>query len=263
MAERYRDMTKRAVVVIGIGEMGSVFARGLLRRGHPVYPVTRDSDMNGLAAQLPDPELVLVAVGEAALQPTLVEIPAVWRDRLALLQNELLPADYADLPDPTVISVWFEKKKGQDSKPLIPSPAYGPHADLLIDALASLDLPARAVESKSAMLFELVLKNVYILTTNIAGLQVGGTVGELWSQHEPLARAVANDVIDIQEAMTGESFDREALIAGMLQAFDGDPEHKCMGRSAPARLQRALQHAERLGLEVPTLQEIASGQAAT
>lgn len=256
-------MIKQPVVVIGIGEMGSVFARGLLRLGHPVYPVTRDTDMSGLAAQLPEPALVLVAVGETALEPILAQVPATWRNRLGLLQNELLPADYADLPAPTVISVWFEKKKGQDSKPLIPSPAWGPKAQLLIDALATLDLPARKVETPQAMLFELVLKNVYILTTNIAGLRTGGTVSELWSQHEDLARAVASDVIDIQEAMTGASFDREELLQGMLKAFDGDPDHKCMGRSAPARLQRALQHAERYGLQVSTLQEIAAGQAAS
>ena len=32
---------KNPVVVVGIGEMGSVFARGFLRLGHPAYPVTR------------------------------------------------------------------------------------------------------------------------------------------------------------------------------------------------------------------------------
>jgi hypothetical protein len=31
-----------------------------------------------------------------------------------------------------------------------------------------------------------------------------------------------------------------------------------MGRSAPARLARALEHAEQLGLPVPTLREIAA-----
>lgn len=253
-------MSKSPVVVIGIGEMGSVFARGLLRLGHPVYPVNRDTDMQALAAELPHPELALVAVGETALQSVLEQVPAAWRDRLALLQNELLPADYAELENPTVISVWFEKKKGMDSKPLIPSPAFGPHAQLLIDALGTLDLPAQRVDSEQAMLFELVLKNVYILTTNIAGLQVGGTVSELWSVHEDLARAVANDVIDIQEAMTGQRFDRDALLRGMLEAFDGDPDHKCMGRSAPARLQRAIEHADRFGLTVPTLRTIAADQ---
>ena len=254
--------SKPPVVVIGIGEMGSVFARGLLRLGHPVYPATRDTDLQALATELPAPEMVLVAVGETALQPVLQQIPLVWRGRLALLQNELLPADYAGLPHPTVISVWFEKKKGMDSKPLVPSPAFGPHAGLLIDALGALELPAREVASARDMLFELVVKNVYILTTNIAGLRSDGTVSELWSQHQPLARAVAGEVIDIQEAMTGETFDREALIAAMLRAFDGDPEHRCMGRSAPARLQRAIEHADRLGLAVPLLREIAAEQVA-
>lgn len=256
-------MSKAPVVVIGIGEIGSVFARGLLRLGHPVFPVVRDTDMQALAGQLPEPALVLVAVGETALQPVLEQIPATWADKLALLQNELLPADYAALDQPSVISVWFEKKKGQDSKVLVPSPAFGPRAQLLIDALAALDIAAREVANAEAMLFELVVKNVYIVTTNIAGLRVGGTVGELWDQHEDLARAVANDVIDLQQALTGEHFDREALIQAMLVAFQGDLEHKCMGRSAPARLQRALEHAEAHGLAVPTLREIAAQQAAS
>jgi len=111
------------------------------------------------------------------------------------------------------------------------------------------------------MRFELVLKNVYIITTNIAGLRVGGSVGELWAEHQQLARDVANDVIDIQEALTGASFDRDALIKAMLLAFDGDLQHKCMGRSAPARLQRALQHADQHALPVPTLRAIGREQA--
>jgi ketopantoate reductase len=254
-------MSKSPVIVIGIGEMGSVFARGLLRLGHPVYPVTRETDMQALAAELPDPAMVLVAVGEAALPEMLAQIPAAWGDKLALLQNELLPADYAQLQDPTVISVWFEKKKGQDSKVLVPSPAFGPRAQLLMDALGSLDIATKAIDAAEDMLFELVVKNVYIVTTNIAGLRVGGNVGELWQQHEAFAREVANDVIDIQEALTGATFDREALIQAMLVAFKGDLEHKCMGRSAPARLQRALAHAEKHGLGVPTLKAIAAEQA--
>ena len=35
---------KSPVVLIGIGEMGAVFARGFLRAGYPVYPVTRQTD---------------------------------------------------------------------------------------------------------------------------------------------------------------------------------------------------------------------------
>jgi hypothetical protein len=112
------------------------------------------------------------------------------------------------------------------------------------------------------MLFELVLKNVYILTSNIAGLRTGGSVGRLWAEHQGLARAVANEVIRVQERLTGSRFNNDHLIASMVTAFDGDPEHKCTGRSAPARLQRLLAHADRLGIELPTLREIAHDRAA-
>ncbi len=250
-------MAKKPVVVIGIGEMGSVFARGLLRLGHPVYPVNRDTDMERLARDLPKPKAVLVAVGEGALGVLLSDLPKAWRERLVLLQNELLPDDYRHLRDVTVISVWFEKKRGQDVKVIIPSPAHGPRAKLLAKALATLDIPVRLVETPRDMLFELVVKNLYILTSNIAGLRTGGSVGQLWAEHQDTARAVAKDVIALQERLTGSRFNNDQLIAAMVAAFDGDPGHQCMGRSAAARLQRALGHAERLGLELPTLREIA------
>lgn len=249
---------KQPIILIGVGEMGAVFARGFLRLGYPVYPVTRSMDMSQMAAGIEQPEAVLVAVAEKDLQPLLGELPAAWSDKLILLQNELLPADYAEFPNATVISVWFEKKEGQDFKVIIPSPAYGPKAGLLEQALGSLDIPVRQLETGKDMLFELVVKNLYIVTTNIAGLKTGGNVGDLWRNHRQLAEAIAKEVIDLQEALTGETFDREALIKSMVSAFDGDPAHKCMGRSAPARLQRALEHARTHNLDVPTLAEIAA-----
>jgi ketopantoate reductase len=254
---------KTPVVVIGIGEMGGVFARGLLRAGHPVYPVNRGMDLAEAAGELPDPELVLVAVAENDLHTVLEQLPQVWHARVALLQNELLPRDWEQhgLEQPTVISVWFEKKPGQEAKVLIPSPVYGPHADVLQASLAAIGIPARVLESKAALLFELVLKNVYIVTTNCAGLVTGGSVSELWSEHRELAEAVAREVISIQETLACCSFNADALITGMLAAFDGDPDHKCMGRSAPARLSRALRQAAAAGLAVPRLREIAVQQS--
>ncbi|MFZ5467771.1 MAG: hypothetical protein ACOZAI_10970 [Pseudomonadota bacterium] len=248
------------IIIIGIGEIGAVLARGLLRLGHPVYPVNRDMPLAQAHTLNPEPQAVILAVGEADLQACLRDMPVPWRDRLVLLQNELLPRDWEPhgLTNPTVMSVWFEKKKGQDSKPLLPSPVYGPHAGLVRKAMDAVSLPAREVEDMDTLLWELVRKNVYILTTNIAGLVTGGTVEELWRDHELLAREVASDVIDLQEWLTGRTFDRERLIQGMLEGFKGDPEHKCMGRSAPARLARALGLADQAGLAVPKLREIAA-----
>lgn len=250
---------KDPVVVIGIGEIGSVFARGFLRLGMPVYPVTREMDLSAAAVSIPEPSLVVVAVGEADLPSVLADIPEPWQHNLALIQNELLPKDWLKqgINEPTVASVWFEKKKGQDVKVVVPTPIYGAHAGLLSNALESLGIPSTLIDNKEQLLFELVRKNFYILTSNIAGLKTGGTVGELWENHRDTASAVIDDVHRIQEYLTEASLDKQALIDAMLVAFDGDPEHKCMGRSAPARLQRALTIAAEGQLDVPTLKSIA------
>jgi hypothetical protein len=250
----------KPVVIIGLGQLGRVFAGGILRTGYQVVPVNRSDDMNTIAQAFPSPELALVAVAEADLRAVLTALPASWKGAVGLIQNELLPRDWLDhnIADPTVMSVWFEKKKGIDAKPLIPSPAAGPGAALLTAALRSIDIPAREVTAGDELLYELVRKNIYILTTNIAGLRTGGTVSDLWANHEAFARQVANEVMDIQDNLTQTKFDRDALIAGMLEAFDGDPQHSCTGRSAAFRLTRALVHADQAGLAVPILRNLAS-----
>lgn len=253
---------KKSIVLIGMGEMGGVFARALLRFGHPVFPITRDVDKHDAAKNIKDPELILVAVAEKDLQDVLGQLPDQWRRDTVLLQNELLPRDWEKhhLHEPSIISVWFEKKQGQDYKVLIPSPVHGPKAELLKDALATINIPCRVVASDAEMLHELVLKNVYIVTTNVAGLETGGTVSELWRDHQELATTIANEVLDIQEWLTGKTFDRQRMLQDMLVAFEGDPEHNCMGRSAPARLLRAIQQADEAGLAVAQMRRIGNKQ---
>lgn len=252
---------KRPVVIIGIGELGSVFARGMLRTAHPVYPILRGMDPTEEARHMPEPQAVIVATGEADLHPVLGRVPEGWKDRLVLLQNELLPCNWEahGIAQPTVIAVWFEKKKGMDVKVLLPSPVWGPHAALVVEALAAIDIPARVVDTAPAMVLELVAKNLYILTTNICGLVLpeGATVGELHAHHGELERAVASEVLEVQEWLVGQSLDRDVLLRKLEEAIAADPAHRCKGRSAPARLLRALEHAREGGIEVPTLREIA------
>lgn len=253
---------QESVIVIGTGEMGGVFTRGLLRLGHPIFPVNRHTNLEKICQAVPEPRLVLVAVGENDLHSTLENVPKAWHAHLGLLQNELLPGDWKqhNISNPTVISVWFEKKKGQDFKVLVPSPIYGPQASLLENALATLEIPSWELDSEAELEYELVRKNVYILTTNIAGLVIGGTVDDLWYKHEDLARQIANEVMDIQAWLVGHHLERERLIEGMVEGIKGDLHHKCMGRSAPGRLARAIQHADQADLKVPKLREILAQQ---
>lgn len=248
------------IVIIGIGELAGVFARGFLRNGYPVFPITRDMDISLAYQTVPEPALVLVAVAEKDFSDVLVKIPPQWHKCIGLLQNELLPGDWqaCNITNPTIISVWFEKKKCKDYKVLIPSPVYGPRADLIADALEQIDIPCNRLPDPEALLIELVIKNVFVLTINIAGLETGGSTGALWSDHEDLACTVANEAIDLQEWITGATFERDRLIGGMVNGINGDPDHKCTGRSAPARLKRVIELADSAGLDIPKIREIYS-----
>ena len=255
MAKKKMENT---IVIIGLGQLGRVFAGGFLRAGFTVVPVNRGDDLDIVVARVPAPALVLVAVAENDLQPVLAALPPAWKGCIGLIQNELLPRDWQrhDIENPTVIPVWFEKKKGTDAKPLISSPVYGPAADAVLRALRAIDLPCHSLESAEALLFELVRKNLYILTTNLAGLRTGGTVGELWDSNRDLALTVADEVLGIQDWLTGQQNVRDSLLRGMAEAIAADPQHLCTGRSAPARLTRSLALADQGGIAVPTLRSI-------
>ena len=250
---------KPSTIIIGIGELASVFARGFLKTGYPVIPVRRQDDMQQIAAEISAPALVLLAVGEQDFDSSLQQLPENWQNNLVLLQNELLPSSWKShgVSDPTVISVWFEKKPAQDYKVVVSSPVYGPCSSIIKEALSALNIPVNELSSKADLLFELIRKNLYILTTNICGLESGGSVSELWQNNAVLMNRVFDDVLQIQQALSGVNFNRDHLLNAVLSAFEGDPQHACMGRSAAQRLQRALQTADRFELEVPELKRIA------
>lgn len=250
---------RKPIVIIGVGQMGGVFARGFLRIGHPVFPVLRETPVERAAGQVPDPELVLVAVAEGDLQVVLRQIPERWSDRVGLLQNELLPRHWQEhgIEDPTVIVVWFEKKSRSPVTPLIASPVHGPHATLVAEALTALDIPTTIVEDYEELVSALVMKNLYILTVNIAGLQGADTVGGLLEQDAELTRAVFADVLRLQEALTDSRFEESRIWAEFVEIVRADPDHGSKGRSAPERLRRALTQAKVNGLNFVTLSKIA------
>jgi hypothetical protein len=251
-------------VVVGLGELGGVFARALLSSGHTVVPVLRDTHIEDVAATHPDPEVVVIAVGEADLADALTTLPIPWRAKVCLVQNELLPRSWEpyDLTDPTIAVVWFEKKAGKPVTPIIPTSISGPAAEMLVAGLAGIDIPAIATSTET-QLMEMVRKNLYILVANIAGLEVGGTVGDLWNEHNQLARAVGDEILTIQSWLAGTHLDVDSLYAGMVQAFDADPDHATTGRSAPTRLARAIAQARSASIKTPTLDRLRETYAET
>ncbi len=251
---------KAPVVIWGLGQMGGAFAHALLYAGHPVHPVTRATDPVEVAAAVPEPALCLLAVGENDLADVVPRVPEAWRGRLGLLQNELLPGVYRGLgiEDPTVAVVWFEKKKTVPITPVQSTPIGGPAAALLVSALEGLGVPAHQVQ-REALRDELVKKNLYILTANATALSSevaeDVTMEQLLRAHRPLVEGVARDALTIQASLTGEALP-DSLLKELYETFLADPHHRARGRSAPARLARALAYADEQGLDVPALRAL-------
>lgn len=252
----------KTIVIVGLGQLGGVFAHALLRHGCAVVPANRGDDLHALAETL-DPELVLFCVGEGELDGLLGDLPPAWKSKVGLLQNELLPAHWErhGITTPTVAVVWFEKKK-----PIVPhviqsTPISGPSAQLLVNALGTQDLAAHVVPD-DAIEDALVAKNVYILTANLGGLAIAEsgdtTVGQLWNNHRELAEGIAREAIALQAAEVGHDLDVEGQLTALAQAFAADADHKAMGRSAPARLERAKRAAEARQLHLPSIEALAN-----
>lgn len=247
---------KRPVVVVGLGQLGTFFAEALLRLGHPVIPLLRRSAFQEAESVAEDPELVIVAVGEDDLRGVLEALPEKWHDRVLLLQNELRPVAWTPVSNPTVCIVWFERKQSARPTVVLPSVLSGPKSELVKTALEEMDIPSRVVP-REELDAELCLKNLYVLGLNFAGLELGGAAGDLMGPHELSFRPLFEELLTIEEALFGHSFDKESAWSNLKEAILAEPAHATRGRTALRRLERTLAHAERLGLRAPLLEGLA------
>ena len=250
------------IVIIGMGQLAGVFARGFLQRGIPVVPVIRGMDFHKTAHDYPEPKLALLAVAEKDFRAAMDTLPAAWKDKLALLQNELLPRDWQQygVVDPTVMAVWFEKKKGKEVTVLLPTQVFGPRAGLIHDTMQTLDIPVAVLNSPNDLEYELVVKNLFVFTINTVGLEQDTTTGALWTEHRDLTRRVFLEVLNVQEMLVDKHLPRERLLARFTAALNSDPDHRCRGRAAPGRLARLLALADKADIPIPTLRSIKADQ---
>ena len=249
---------KQPVAIVGVGEIGTVFGAGFLRLGYPVFPVIVGMNLAEEAERAGPVALALVAVRVEDLPQALGDLPADWRECVGLVQNEMLPVDWEQegIAEPTVSAVWFEKRSGKEPAPYFPSPVFGPRSELMITAWKANGLEAYPLSSADELLYELVRKNLYIISKNIAGLTAPGPVGELWRDHRKLFLQVAEEIFQIQEARAGVRLPRERLFEQFRSDVEALPTKGTAGGSARGRLMRSLEHADAAGLPVPTLRAV-------
>ncbi len=248
-----------SALVVGMGELGGVFALALLRRGIGVVPVLHGTSTESVLEQCPTPMLCIVSVGEEALPGVLDSGLRRYADRWVLVQNELRPSEWEHrgLPTPTVAVVWFEKKPGRDVRALVSTPVYGPQANLVVTVLTALGLPAHVEADPERLVFELALKNLYILTMNFGGLVHDTDVGSLWHDHRSVVDQICEEVLELEAAQMQQTLPASSLKLELERVITADPRHSAAGRAARNRLARTLAAARRLGIRTPILDEIA------
>lgn len=248
-----------SAIVVGMGELGGVFAIALLRRGFVVTPILRSTPIEAVLDPRQEPDLCVITVGEDALTSVLDGPLRRYSDRWVLVQNELRPSEWErrGLSTPTIAVVWFEKKPGRDVRALVSTPVFGSKAPIIVHALTGLGLPAHIETDPERLVFEMVLKNLYILAMNFAGLVHDTDVGTLWLKHQPFVNQICNEVIELESAQVQRALPISSLKIELERIVTADPRHVALGRSARHRLARSLATARKLGLSTPTLDDIA------
>ncbi len=263
----------RDLIVVGIGELGSLYANAALKRGLRVTPVTRAQHPAAALADAPTDAPVLVAVAEADLEAALESLPAERRASLILLQNELFPSQWSRFTPstPTVMIPWLLKKKGEPLLVARSTPVFGRHAELVVELHDALGFRAETLPDEAALRQAIVDKYAFILTVNALGLLQDLSLGA-WSNKDPaqvdaLAREAARlgaKLVSVRadgdapEQERVARIDVDASIAQVQLGMRAMSAMRARGRTAKGRLERALGNAARFGLATPALARAAA-----
>jgi ketopantoate reductase len=244
-------------LVMGLGQLGQMYAGALLRLGFRVTPIVR-STARPLQLGVPPGTPVLLAVGEEQFDDAVKELQsAQWADHLILLQNEIFPASWKQwgVENPTVMAVWTNRKNGAAQVGLA-TRVSGPQADLVMRMHQALNIPCEKLTDESALNTELCAKYAFILTLNALGVAQARTVSH-WMQAEPgRVRAVLNDAVALSAARVDGYVDVARASARAREALEALSNLPTLGRTALPRVERAAHAARTLQMDLPALRAL-------
>ena len=249
----------RDFVVYGLGELGQLYGAAALRAGLRVTPITRRSDPQQVLAQFAHDVPVLVAVGEQSLDDALKSLGE--RGNVAiLLQNELFPAVWQERGiAPTVLVPWLLKKRGVAMQVARPSPVFGRHAELMCELHHAIDVPVVRLRDEPSLHQALVEKYAFILTINALGLIRDRTLG-MWLQEDPIrVHAISLEAAQLGAILCEQHVDLPRCARATSEGMRALGGMSARGRTAEARVTRALEHCRRIGLALPELSRAAAG----
>lgn len=243
------------LVLVGVGQLGTLYGEGALAAGRRVTPLRRDSDVERCLDDVPLGSPVLVTTGEKDLAGAIHGLPKDrWPD-VILVQNELFPSTWKalGLDEPTVSVVWLSKKPGRPVEIGGPTEVYGKHAVVMTQIHEALSLPCTTLVSHEQLGTALVAKFAFILAINALGLEDDVTLGEWLERDQARVLAVVDDARRLAEAKLGHSVESKRVQRRVLDAMTLLSSYPAKGRTAAERLARAREDATALGLKLPAL----------
>lgn len=250
------------LLIFGVGQLGQLYAAGALRLGIRVWPLTRQMDPEAVLATFPVGEPILLGVSEAAFADALQMIPLARRGDVVLVQNELFPNQLREwgLENATILTVWLSKKKGRPIEVARTSSAFGPHATRFHQMHNALDLPSIVLDTRSALHGDIAAKFTFILTINALGLLENLSLGQWLEKDATQVSHLIDEARALAQVHLQEEVDAAQIRRWVMEAMEGLRDYPARGRSAEARLKKALSDAERFALELPALRKVASEQ---
>jgi hypothetical protein len=174
-----------------------------------------------------------------------------------LLQNELFPPLWQRHQlTPSVMVPWFLKKQGQPLLVARSTPVYGQHAPLIQAWHSAAGLEVELLSSEPALAQALVDKYTFILTINALGLARDISLAEWLTRDPELVATLASELSTLGARLCERPADVAQAVLATRQGVAAMGAIKARGRSAQVRVARALGHAARLGVELPTLRAL-------
>lgn len=243
------------LVLVGVGQLGTLFGEGALSIGRRVTPLRRDSDVERSLDDVAPDAPVLVTTGEKDLPGALAQLPKERWPNVILVQNELFPSVWQGLglEEPTVAVVWLSKKKDRPVEIGGPTEVYGKHADVVAKIHEALSLPCTQLPSSDALSLALVAKYTFILTINALGLEEDLTLGAWLEKDRARVLAVTDDARRLADRKLGRATDGKKVQKKVQDAMEALATYPAKGRTAQERLERAREDAEAFGLSLPAL----------
>lgn len=252
-------MSAHHMMAVGLGELGAFYSVAALRAGASVQPVRRGDDYGSEVASLPADVPILVAVSEGSLDGILAATPSARRPDLILVQNSVTPSIWSDWDStPTVATVWSAVKPGQPLRAGQRTSVFGKHAAFFSAIQAHVGLTGTVLETETSLTGEMVAKYAFILTINALGLAYDETVGALLSGRTDRFHEVLAASLDVGALLIEGDFDREAAAATAVEGAEALASMPARGRSAPARLQLAIDTLQSAGEDPGVFGQIAS-----